>query len=332
MKPSSFFFFFIVLQFLLFNNTYCQQPEFKVMFYNVENLFDTKNDSTVNDEDFLPTSKKYWTYDRYNVKISNLYKTIVACGQGRIPDLVGMCEIENVSCLKSLVLYSSLSAFEYRFVHYESSDPRGIDVALLYNPKTFKVLKHQKIGILKDGKTVRTRDILMVTGVILPSDTVVVFVNHWPSRRGGVEKSEVKRSNVANQLRSIIDSLRETNENLNVIAMGDFNDTPVDISISKNLGATSCITSNGFLCNAACWYTSPGTYKFKGDWSVFDQFILSRPLLKAFPRTISNVFNEPFLLEDDDVFGGVKPFKTYNGMKYLGGFSDHLPVMLRLRK
>jgi len=305
---------------------------FKVMFYNTENFFDTRDDSTRNDEDFLPTSKKHWTRERFDTKVSNLYKTIVACGAGHQPDIIGLCEVENDYCMKSLVLYSPLSQFEYRFVHYESTDPRGIDVALIYNPKTFKVLKSCPVPIVRDGKRQRTRDILMVKGVILPRDTVFVFVNHWSSRRGGTELSQVKREVAAQNLRDKVDSIASVNKNARIIIMGDLNDTPTDKSVVDVLGAKHMKLARGFLYDLANNYTFEGSYKYKGDWSTFDHLIVSSPLVTSFARASASVCTEPFLLQDDDKFTGLKPYKTYDGMKYLGGFSDHLPVMLDLRK
>jgi predicted extracellular nuclease len=302
------------------------------MFYNVENLFDTRNDSTVNDDDFLPASRKSWTRERYQAKISNLYKTIVACGQGKAPDVIGLCEIENDYCLKSLVLSSPLSMYEYRFVHFDSPDPRGIDVAMLYNPRTFKLITSRAVPVKKNGKRIRTRDILVVKGVVLPSDTLFVCINHWPSRRGGVEESEEKRVNVALQLRGLIDSIMKRETRAFVVAMGDFNDNPTDRSILQDLGAGPCSLGNTSLCNAACWYTYNGTYKFRGDWQTFDQCIISRNILNFYKKTTSRVCALPFLVEEDESYGGYKPFKTYSGMKYLGGISDHLPVILHLAK
>src|ERR1035437_971466 len=166
-----------------FHNLYSQGKTCKVMFYNVENFFDTIDDTTKNDNDFLPTAKRCWTKERYNTKVSNLYKTIIAVGKEQQPDIIGLSEVENIKCLKDLVLYSPLSAFEYRIVHYDSPDPRGIDVALLYNPKTFKMIKSTPCPVwIGEKRKQKTRDILMIKGIILPKDTVFVFVNHWSSR------------------------------------------------------------------------------------------------------------------------------------------------------
>jgi len=311
-----------------------QDKPFKVMFYNVENFFDTQDDSTTNDNDFLPTSKRQWTQERFNLKVSHLYKTIIAVGKDRQPDIIGLSEVENIRCLKALVLYSPLSSFEYRIVHYDSPDPRGIDVALLYNPQTFKVLKSNPCAVwIGDKRKHKTRDILMVKGVILPHDTMFVFVNHWSSRLKGEELSEPKRKQSAEVLRQKIDSICSINIMANIIIIGDFNDNPDNESITKVLLANDCsTTTNNQLCNLSKHYSFQGTYKYKGNWETFDQIIVSKTIYKTFPNIEVHICAEPFLLIDDDKYSGQKPLGTYNGMRYTGGFSDHLPVMLELSK
>jgi predicted extracellular nuclease len=312
---------------------FSQENGFKVMFYNTENFFDTQDDSTKNDNDFLPTSKKRWDSFRFNTKVTNLYKTIIAVGKERQPDIVGLCEVENMRCLKALVLYSPLSAFEYRIIHYDSPDPRGIDVAMLYNPKTFKVLKSIPVPVwIGDKRKQKTRDILMVKGIILPKDTVFVFVNHWSSRMKGEELSEPKRKQSAAVLRQKIDSIYVINALAKIIIMGDFNDTPSNESITQVLLASDCSKSSTQLCNLSWNYTFPGTYKYKGNWDIFDQIIVSQSLFKVFTKVAAQICNEPFLLIDDEKYSGQQPNRTYNGMRYQGGFSDHLPVLLELKR
>lgn len=323
-----------LLLFLLsfYNASYGQQKDCKIMFYNVENLFDTVDDSTKNDNEFLPDGKKRWTKERYETKINYLYKTIVAAGEGQQPDIVGLCEIENNNCLKEICLYSPLLAYEYRFVHYESPDPRGIDVALLYNSKTFKVLQSKPIAVELSGKRkTHTRDILMVKGIILPNDTVYIYVNHWPSRMMGEERSESKRIQVATILRKQIDTLIAQKPRANIIIMGDFNDTPQNTSITDVLQAGDC-NKGAQLCNLSLQYTFPGTYKYKGNWDVFDQIIVSQSLINLFRIVKADVVHPDFLLMNDDTYTGQMPFRTFNGVRYLCGFSDHLPVMLNLTK
>jgi len=323
----------VVVCMFLHQQLWSQEKSFKVMFYNVENFFDTQHDSTRNDNEYLPTSKKHWDTFRFNAKVSNIYKTIAAIGQDKQPDIVGMCEVENIKCLKALVLYSPLSAFEYRIVHYDSPDPRGIDVALLYNPKTFKLLKSTPVPVwLGDVHKQKTRDILFVKGIILPRDTVFVLVNHWSSRVKGEELSEPKRKQSAAALRHLVDSITTKQASANIVIMGDFNDGPRNESITTILGATDCNTTASELCNLSLHYTFPGTYKFKGNWDTFDQIIISKPLYKSFPKLDAQVCAESFLLIDDEKYSGQQPFRTYSGMKYLGGFSDHMPVMLELKR
>ena len=310
---------------------FSQQRTFQVMFYNTENFFDTQDDSLTNDNEFLPTSKKHWDSFRFNAKVSNLYKTIIAVGKGKQPDIVGLCEVENMRCLKALAVYSPLSAFEYRIVQYDSPDPRGIDVALLYNPQTFKVLKSVPCPVwVGERRKQRTRDILMVKGIIMPHDTVFVFVNHWSSRRGGEEQSEAKRKQIATVLRHKIDSITVGDSMANIIIVGDFNDTPKNESITTVLNAVDCSKYSSQLCNLSWNYSFPGTYKYKGNWDIFDQIIVSGSLFRHFAKVDARICNEPFLLIDDEKYSGQQPFRTYNGMQYQGGFSDHLPVMLEL--
>ena len=323
----------IVIPGVFFSSLKAQDKPFKVMFYNTENLFDTQDDSTKNDNDFLPQSKKHWTREKFDTKISNLYKTIVAVGKESQPDIIGLCEVENIRCLKALALYSPLSAFEYRIVHYESPDPRGIDVALLYNPQTFKCVNSKPLSVIVgEKKKQRSRDILLVKGVILPKDTVFVFVNHWSSRRMGEEQSESKRLQAAAVLKSSIDSVKRTSKTASIIAIGDFNDTPSNTSISKVLGAADCSKTGAELCNLSWQYEFPGTYKYKGNWDTFDQIIVSVSLQKKFPKYSAKICNEPFLLIDDVKYSGQEPYRTFRGMRYEGGFSDHLPVLLELER
>jgi len=294
------------------------------MFYNVENLFDTVDDSTKNDNEFLPSSKKHWTKERFDTKINNLYKTIVAIGQDQPPDIIGFSEVENDYCLKALTLYSPLSAFAYRFIHFDSPDIRGIDVAMLYNPKTVKVLQTHAIRV----HLLITRDILYVKAILLPFDTVFVYINHWPSRLGGVEESEKKRVIAATMLKNSIDSVNHTDKNATIIIIGDFNESNNERALHETLQARNCNEQTSSLCNLSYSFTYPGTYKYKGDWETIDHIIISQPFMKKFLVIHTTICSLPFLLKDDVRYTGQIPFRTYSGQKYLGGFSDHLPILL----
>ena len=319
------------------------QEPFRVMFWNVENLFDTKDDAQKSDEEFLPDATRHWTPSRYHDKLKKLAKTIVASGEERVPDLVGLCEVENDSCLRDLTRRSPLREAGYRYVMTHSPDKRGIDVALLYQRGSFKLIRQESIRIPhRQARREPTRDILYVSGRILSGDTLDVMVCHFPSRGGGEAKTEPYRLLVAEVLRRTADSLMQVRQHPYLIIMGDFNDYPSNKSLRKVL------CGKGDLVNLMEGMKK-GTYRYRAEWGIFDQFIVSRNMQaknkNAFTKNkyakakkenasvfVKNVqiLRHPFLLEEDDKYGGQKPFRTYNGMKYMGGYSDHLPIALDL--
>jgi predicted extracellular nuclease len=296
------------------------QESFRILFWNTENLFDCKDDPKKNDNEFLPDATRRWTYFRYRDKLKNLAKGIVASGDEYVPDLVGLCEVENDSCLYDLTRRSPLKEAGYRYVMTDSPDQRGIDVALLYQRGSFKLLQHQSIRIpFKQVKKAPTRDILHVVGKVVSGDTLDVMVVHYPSRRGGKAKSEPYRLLVAEILKHAVDSVMQVRQNPNVVIMGDFNDGPSSPVMKK-------LCSDGRLVNLMQG-KKEGTYRYRGAWEILDQFLVSENV-----RTKNaEVLQHPFLLEEDEKYGGNKPFRTYNGMRYQGGFSDHLPIILDLQ-
>ena len=296
------------------------QESFRILFWNTENLFDYKDDPKKNDNEFLPDATRRWTYFRYRDKLKNLAKGIVASGDEYVPDLVGLCEVENDSCLYDLTRRSPLKEAGYRYVMTDSPDQRGIDVALLYQRGSFKLLQHQSIRIpFKQVKKAPTRDILHVVGKVVSGDTLDVMVVHYPSRRGGKAKSEPYRLLVAEILKHAVDSVMQVRQNPNVVIMGDFNDGPSSPVMKK-------LCSDGRLVNLMQG-KKEGTYRYRGAWEILDQFLVSENV-----RTKNaEVLQHPFLLEEDEKYGGNKPFRTYNGMRYQGGFSDHLPIILDLQ-
>ena len=308
------------------------QESLRVMFWNVENLFDTQDDPNKNDNDFLPDATRHWTYFRYHDKLKKLAKTIVASGDERVPDLVGLCEVENDSCLYDLTRRSLLYEAGYRYVMTDSPDRRGVDVALLYQRGSFKLLDKRSIRILDDSvKREPTRDILHVSGRIVSGDTLDVIVCHFPSRSGGASQTESYRMLVAQTLRYAVDSLMLVRQHPYFIIMGDFNDYPSNKSLKQVL------CGKGDLVNLMS-DMKEGTYRYRGEWVIFDQFIISENMLansinamakkkyaKVYLKNVQ-ILHHPFLLEEDEKYGGYKPFRTYNGMKYIGGYSDHLPV------
>ena len=312
------------------------QESFRVMFWNVENLFDTQDDPQKNDNEFLPDATRHWTSSRYRDKLKKLAKTVVASGDERVPDLVGLCEVENDSCLYDLTRRSPLREADYRYVMTDSPDRRGIDVALLYQRGSFKLIDKQSIRIpYRQVKRDPTRDILHVSGRFLSGDTLDVMVCHFPSRSGGQAQTEPYRLLVARTLRHTIDSLMQVREHPHLIIMGDFNDYP------SNKSMKHILCGKGDLVNLMVGMKD-GTYRYRGEWGIFDQFLVSRSMLAKNKIVKANdgytsaylenvqILRHPFLLEEDDKYGGDKPFRTYNGMKYVGGYSDHLPIVLDL--
>lgn len=315
-----------------------QKDSFRLMFYNVENYYDPFDDSLTNDDEFLPKGIRHWTYSRFLKKRNNIYKTILAVGGWEPPAIIGLCEIENRFVLKQLLYETPFAHFEYRIVQEESPDHRGIDVALLFNPKVFQVLFHQAIAInFPDAPTSKTRDILYVKGLVFGEDTLHIFVNHWPSRYGGELSSEPRRIFVAQQLAKHIDTIREKNKDASIVVMGDFNDYPFNKSVMVDLNAGKNSDSNR-LINLMPDYKnySLGTHKFEGEWGVLDQIMVSSALFlqdKAiFVDGEAQIFDADFLLQEDTKFLGKMPFRTFWGMKYRGGFSDHLPVFVDFHK
>ncbi|MBN2480566.1 MAG: endonuclease [Bacteroidales bacterium] len=311
---------------------------YRIVFYNVENLFDIDDDSLTNDDEFTPGGGLHWTRTRYKNKLQSLSKVIVALGGWQPPDIIGLCEVENGSVLHDLCTNTPLSRFNYSIVHKDSDDARGIDVALLYNSETVRYIGSSFFSLTRQG--ILTRDILYFKA-LLKTDTCHFFVNHWPSRSAGQLESERLRVAAANLLRSLVDSVFNSgNLDSKVIIMGDFNDEPADISLSKMLRAHTVyeIAEPVELYNLASfpYKNETGTIKYQGQWSVFDQFIVSGNLLiqgkgnKTGPDQF-RIFDEDFLLTGDEQYNGSMPYRTYYGYRYQGGFSDHLPVYLDLQ-
>lgn len=314
-----------------------EQIPFRVMSWNVENLFDIRHDTLKNDREFLPDALRHWNYRRYKKKLNNIARVITAVGGWAPPALVGLCEVENDSVLRDLTRYSPLREQGYRYVMTDSPDERGIDVALLYQRDRFKLLSHRSIPVGTFGKRSRpTRDILHVSGLLHTGDTLDVFVCHLPSRSGGMKESEPYRLFVAQKLRAHTDSLLTSRHHPQVIIMGDFNDYPANPSISRVLGAIAPPPHPApgklyhLLARKAC-QPGFGSYKYQGKWGLLDHLIVSGTLLNASGRFFTteekaDVARLPFLLVEDEKYGDVQPFRTYYGMKYQGGYSDHLPV------
>ncbi len=302
---------------------------FRVAFYNVENLFDTEDDPIKIDSEYLPTSRLQWTQERYEAKQLNLAKVVEAM---QFPSLLGMTEIENDKVLQDLVNQSVMKNSDYKFVHFESPDERGIDVALLYKTADFTVKNSAYIRIKMPNSSDKTRDILQVTGA-LKGQPLTVFVNHFPSRRGDKGDSEDKRIYVAEQLRKAVDDVFKKDKNMGVVVMGDFNDAPSDISMSQTLKAQewtqSTTTETPILYNLAAPIdiNTEGSIYYKG-WSVFDQIIVSNNLVDKTDKK-ETIFKQDFMIYKDKN-GNKLPNRTYTGPIYRGGYSDHFPVFINI--
>jgi endonuclease/exonuclease/phosphatase family metal-dependent hydrolase len=309
-----------------------------VMFYNVENLFDTFDEPGKNDEEFLPDEMRHWIPYRYNQKLTRISQVIMAAGKGNLPVVAGLCEIENRLVLEELLSHTPLGKMGYKIIHKESPDRRGIDVGMLYRADFFKPLSYTAIPVSNPSDTTfYTRDILHVTGII-KTDTLNVFVNHWPSKYGGVAETIPLRALAAQTLKNYTDSLMQNNANCKIVIMGDFNDSPFDASLANVLGALAPETpiKNTSLYNLSLEEAKKGTgtNKYRGKWEMIDQIIVNGTLLIGKGLQVTNhgfkVYSPGFLLEKDKTYTGQKPFRTYIGFKYNNGFSDHLPVLLEL--
>ena len=311
------------------------------MFYNVENLFDPWDDTLTIDDEFLPGGERNWTYQRYKEKVNKLYKTIVALGEWDPPSLIAVCEIENQRVLKELLQETPLKKIDYDIIHFDSPDRRGIDVALLYRKGRFTPLHSEKHSVVFPGDTnYLTRDILYVKGQIegVSADPLHIFVNHWPSRRNGQMASEIRRLRASETLTELVDSLLLGEEGAKILIMGDFNDQPENKSLANLVSVRDpyLVDSTVFVNLCGSWSGDIGSYKYQGQWYMFDQIIVSKSLIRGtstyrIDKDSFQVFHPSFLLIPDKNYLGVKPFSTFYGFNYQGGFSDHLPVMVDIK-
>lgn len=329
------------LNFLLIHAAEPERRLFRILSYNVENYFDCVDDSLTRDEEYLPGGIRGWNYSRYVEKQWHIAQVIVAVGAWEPPALIGLCEVESRKAMEDLTRYSVLKNMGYDFVHHESPDTRGVDVALLYQPGLFRVIRDAAVRVdFPEAPGSTTRDILYVSGVVGEADTLHVFVCHFPSRLGGEAESEGKRIRAAQVLRARVDSLFGMNLSSKIVIMGDFNDYPDNRSMSDVLRAAfpGDVVPAGGLCNLMypLHLAGKGSHKHDGIWGALDQIIVSAALLDTVrglhvERERVRIFDAPFLLEDDLKFLGKQPFRTYVGMRYHGGFSDHLPVYVDCR-
>lgn len=329
-KTLTFIFFFSLIH--IYTHA---QTEFRVMSYNVENLFDTEKSPDKKDDEFQPTGNRHWTKGRYYHKLQQIAKVISAAGEWDTPALIGLCEVENDTVITHLLKRTPLRKQDYRYCITTGEDVRGINTALLYQRDKFQYLNHTEHCIPFRQSEKKSRNILHVSGQIITQDTLDVFICHFPSRYSGQKETEQARTDAAVYLRNLCDSLYQIRTNCLLLIMGDFNDIPQDKSMTTQLKAlplpqTKASTNNELtLYNLV--YDSKGSHKYRDTWNQLDQIIISSPLHSHLIPESSQVFSPPFLLTKDKTWQGNRPIRTFHGYKYEKGFSDHLPVIAGFR-
>jgi len=320
----------ILISFSFFSYAQNEQgSEIFTVFYNVENLFDTIDCPEKNDSEFLPNGKKEWNTKKYNQKQLQLAKVFSSINEGNDIDIIGLCEIENSNVINDLLRQDFFKKTNYQIIHKESPDNRGIDCAILINEKCI-LLKYDFIEVKLEEDSRPTRDIVYAK-LEINNEIINVFINHWPSRWGGKEKTEFKRIGTAKILKNYIDKNIQ-NKNERILIMGDFNDYPSDLSLSKTLKAKNKISNfnNQKLFNLMSTLESEntGSYNYKGEWGFLDQIIVSSNLVnnsKGCKVEKYGVFKEDWLLHER--YGDIYPNRMYLGNEWQsGGFSDHLPI------
>ena len=313
---------------------------YSVAFYNLENLFDTENDPLINDEEFLPDGVNQWTDEKYQMKLKNMAFVINQLGREHCPGgpaAIGVSEIENRRVLEDLINTGDLASMGLDIIHYDSPDLRGVDVALLYNPKLFHVTSSKPYAYrLPDNPNFKTRDVLLVSGT-LAGDSFHVLVNHWPSRRGN--KSSYLREVAAALNKHITDSIYRADPTAKIVIMGDLNDDPKDPSCRKVLNAQKKAKNvkPGGLFNPMweLYDRGIGSLAYRGQWNLFDQIIVSHSLLGDDRSSLKlwkpEIFNRDFLIQKEGPDKG-SAFRTFSGGRFINGYSDHFPVLIYMLK
>jgi endonuclease/exonuclease/phosphatase family metal-dependent hydrolase len=310
---------------------------FLVVSYNVENLFDTINSPNFDDDEFTPSGGKAWTYDRYEKKLNDLARVVMSIPGKELPGLIGLSEIENRKVLEDLASQRGLRKGDYKIVHEDGRDPRGIECALLYRPDLFKYKSHEYVPIADpvDPEYIY-RDILHVQGKGPDGSSLHIFVNHWKSRSGGELETERQRMFSAITLRKQMDLLMARESDFKVILMGDFNDEPTNRSLTNGLSALNKRRNIQMGDYYNLFYDlhnieGKGTYNYKGNWNMLDQMIVSYNLLdqqKGLSTSYDGgkILKEEWMLYVSEKYGESLPSATYGGPEYFGGPSDHLPL------
>ena len=291
-----------------------------VMFWNLENFFDWKDQGIEeSDSEFSSHGSRSWTKSRFYSKCNAVSKSLfwVSDRYDRMPDVLGVCEIENKGVLKRLLSSTLLRKYDYDIIHFDSKDRRGIDVAILYRKSTFQLLSTSLKTPVYNGVEISTRDMLQAQmRCVLSGDTLDFIVCHHPSKYGGSELSQGRRYSAMESLVELCDSIGSDKQ----IVMSDFNDIPsaeqFDIVAGKLVNKAESFSIRG-----------EGTIRYKGKWDMIDMFMVSPSLDTCTTMDISYI---PFLMVYDKSYPGEKPLRTYSGPKYLGGVSDHCPIILKI--
>lgn len=340
---------FLFALFFIIQTSYSQNREYKIRtiaFFNVENLFDTIDNPKTFDEDYTPQGKNHYNTAVYQNKILNISRVISELGKeksGTSPAIIALSEIENDTVLRDLIHSPFLKKYPYQVIHFNSPDIRGIDVALLYKSPVFKPLEQKTTEVKlwdESGKRIYTRDILTVKG-FLDDELIYIIVNHWPSRRGGQQKSSVKREKAAYVVQGIIQKIREEEENAKIIIMGDFNDDPVDKSIKIGLNTTGSFKdlNRTTLYNPMenLYHKGYNTLSYRDGLNLFDQIMLSYRFIspykdfKDYHFYQAGIFNPDYLIKQKGKYKGY-PFRSFENNTFTGGYSDHFPVFVYLIK
>ena len=315
-----------------------------VAFYNLENLFDTVNDSLTFDDDRTPNGKDNWTIERYNHKIYNMSKVLSEIGNPDTqtsPDIIGLCELENRQVVEDLINHPHLREKDYGIIHYDSPDERGIDVALLYKKEAFLPTSFVSLRLLLTNENDYrdyTRDQLVVSG-LLDGEEMHFIVNHWPSRSGGEARSKPNRIEAARLNKRIIDSISVLSPKAKIISMGDLNDDPIDDSLKKILKTKGKVADleNSDLYNPMeiLYKKGIGSLAYRDRWNLFDQIYFTANIVQELPDQYrfwkAGVYSPSYLIDKKGQYKGY-PLRTYAGGNYIGGYSDHFPVYIHLIK
>lgn len=312
--------------------------DLRIVTYNVENLFDTKDDPDKIDDDFLPWGMYKWNQERYQTKLKRIFKVLSNVSEWEYPGIIALTEVENRTVLEDLINATPFAESDYGIIHEESPDARGIDVAMLYRRSIFRPISHEAIPVkMPNDPGFKTRDILYVQGLVHHSDTLHFFVAHFPSRRGGEAESEPKRILAASVLRAKCDSILSHQPQAKIIITGDFNDDPANASMSETLRGKATLEGaqpgDFFNMMYDAYKKGYGTYKFQSSWNMLDQYVISPALLNPENSIYTTehsayIFQPDWLSVKDDAHPGMKPNRTYSGPNYLGGYSDHYPIYM----